>query len=347
MLDDKNVYKQRDPSGLLGVISEQWQQLSMPVDVVDGDHDGRQITKVVIAAMGSGALAAQLAKSGLYPVVGVPVEIVSDYDLPEYVDNFTLIVAVSYSGNSSEVLSCVQKAQEKGAQLAVVGAGGKLVENAKLHGVARIIAPAGLVSRVTVLFSMRAITVLLAHFGVAHAGMARQVEAQADFIREETQNWLPSVSTGVNYAKQLALLTVGKTAVIYGARLGSPVAHKWKIALNENAKNLAFCSEYPDAMHNEFAGWSSHPVDKPFAVIDIVSSYDRPEVLRQFEAADKLLSGLRPKAITVNLKGDLPLAQVMWGVVLGDVVSAYLAILNGVDPGKLAIVDKLKAELGE
>ena len=62
MLDDKNVYKQRDPSGLLGVIAEQWQQLSMPVDIVDGDHDGRQITKIVIAAMGSGALAAQLAK---------------------------------------------------------------------------------------------------------------------------------------------------------------------------------------------------------------------------------------------------------------------------------------------
>lgn len=345
MLDDKNVYKQRDPSGLLGVFAVEWQQLLQPIEIVDGDNDGRQITKVVIVAVGADVLSARLMQMGLYPIVGVPIQIVNDFNLPEYVDNSTLVIGVSYSGNSNETISCMQSAGERGAQLAVVSVGGKLVENAESHQIARVIIPNSLVSRASVLHNTRALAALLAGFGVVSDGILLQVEAQAGFIGQETKNWLPDVSTGVNYAKQLALLIVGKTPVVYAGRIGEPVAHKWKIALNENAKNVAFANVYPGSVYNEFAGWLSHPVDKPFAVIDLVSSYEHGDVLRQFEAVDRQLSGLRPKAITVNLKGELPLAQQLWGMVLGDFVSAYLAILNGVDPYKLAAVDKLKAEL--
>src|ERR1700752_2729882 len=102
MLDDANVLQQRDPKNALGVAAEQWQQVQFEAKVLDGDHDQRPIARVVVAGMGGSALAALLAKAGLYSTMKVPFEGVREYDLPEYVDESTLVIASSYSGNTEE-----------------------------------------------------------------------------------------------------------------------------------------------------------------------------------------------------------------------------------------------------
>ncbi len=345
MLDDANVTRQRDPENALGVAAEQWQQVQFPAEVVNGDHDDRVLTNVVVAGMGGSALAALLAKAGLESTLPISFQVVREYDLPAYVNESTLVIASSYSGNTEETLSCLEQAQERGAQVAVLAAGGKLVEQAVAGGIAHIVIPAGLQPRMAVLFNLRALVALLAHFGVVHNGMVEQVAATAEWLRTETQQWLPSVSTDKNYAKQLALLAVGKTAVFYGGRLTGPVAYKWKISWNENAKNVSFWNVYPETNHNEFIGWSSHPVDKPFAVFDLKSSFEHPRILKRFEVTDRLLSGLRPKATPIELAGDSPIAQMLWGSILADFVSIYLAILNGADPTPVVLVEKFKDEM--
>jgi len=148
-----------------------------------------------------------------------------------------------------------------------------------------------------------------------------------------------------NYAKQLALLAVGKTPVFYGGTLTAPVAYKWKISWNENAKNTAFWNELPEFNHNEFIGWTSHPVEKPFAVFDLVSHLEHSQILKRFEISDRLLSGQRPKSTVVNLQGDTAIKQLLWGSILADFVSIYVAILNGVDPTPVPLIEKLKQEL--
>lgn len=345
MLDDANVMQQRDPENALGVAAEQWQQVQFPAEVVNGDHDDRTLTNVVVAGMGGSALAALLAKAGLESTLPISFQVVREYDLPVYINESTLVIASSYSGNTEETLNCLQQAQERGAQVAVLAAGGKLVERAVAGGIAHIVIPAGLQPRMAVLFNLRALVALLAHFGVVHNGMVEQVAATAEWLRAETQQWLPSVSTDKNYAKQLALLAVGKTAVFYGGRLTGPVAYKWKISWNENAKNVSWWNVYPETNHNEFIGWSSHPVDKPFAVFDLKSSFEHPRILKRFEVTDRLLSGLRPKATPIDLAGDSPIAQMLWGSILADFVSIYLAILNGVDPTPVVLVEKFKDEM--
>lgn len=345
MLDDANVTRQRDPENALGVAAEQWQQVQFPAEVVNGDHDDRVLTNVVVAGMGGSALAALLAKAGLESTLPISFQVVREYDLPAYVNESTLVIASSYSGNTEETLSCLEQAQERSAQVAVLAAGGKLVEQAVAGGIAHIVIPAGLQPRMAVLFNLRALVALLAHFGVVHNGMVEQVAATAEWLRTETQQWLPSVPTDKNYAKQLALLAVGKTAVFYGGRLTGPVAYKWKISWNENAKNVSFWNVYPETNHNEFIGWSSHPVDKPFAVFDLKSSFEHPRILKRFEVTDRLLSGLRPKATPIELAGDSPIAQMLWGSILADFVSIYLAILNGVDPTPVVLVEKFKDEM--
>ena len=345
MLDDANVIKQRDSGNALGVAADQWQQVQYPAAVVNGDHDGRHLTNVVVAGMGGSALAALLVKADLESILTMPFQVVREYDLPAYVNESTLVIVSSYSGNTEETLSCLDQARERGAQVAILAAGGKLVERATADSIAHVVIPAGLQPRMAVLFNLRALATILAHFGVVGNSMVEQITATAEWLRTETQQWLPDVSTDKNYAKQLALLAVGKTAVFYGGRLSGPVAYKWKISWNENAKNVSFWNVYPETNHNEFIGWSSHPVDKPFAVFDLKSSFEHPRILKRFDVTDRLLSGLRPKATPIELAGDSPLAQMLWGSILADFVSIYLAILNGVDPTPVVLVEKFKDEM--
>jgi glucose/mannose-6-phosphate isomerase len=110
---------------------------------------------------------------------------------------------------------------------------------------------------------------------------------------------------------------------------------------------VAFWNEYPEFNHNEFIGWTSHPVDKPFAVFDLMSNFEHPRILTRFAISDRLLSGKRPKAIQVEMKGSSVIAQLLWGSILADFVSIYVAILNGVDPTPVPLIEKLKKELAE
>ncbi len=345
MLDDANVIKQRDPGDALAVAAAEWQQLQLVTEVLDGDHDGRSVNKVVVAGMGGSALAALLAKAWLEQQLSIPFEVVREYELPTYVDEATLVICSSYSGNTEETLATLEQAKGLGAQVSVIAAGGKLIEQAAAEAIARVQIPAGLQPRMAVLFNLKALAALLGHFGIIGQDLQHEVAAHAEWLRDETDQWLPAVTTDKNQAKQLALLAVGKTGVFYGGRLTGPVAYKWHISWNENAKNVSWWNVYPETNHNEFIGWASHPVEKPFAVFDLKSSFEHPRILKRFEVTDKLLSGKRPKATPILLQGDTPLAQLLWGSILADFVSIYLAILNGVDPTPVELVEKFKAEM--
>ena len=92
-------------------------------------------------------------------------------------------------------------------------------------------------------------------------------------------------------------------------------------------------------------GWASHPVEKPFAVFDLISDLEHPQILKRFEISDRLLSGKRPKATIINLAGDTAIKQLLWGSILADFASIYVAILNNIDPTPVGLIEKLKKEL--
>ncbi len=345
MLDDSNVIAQRDPANALGVAAEQYTQAQFAVHVDHPENDGRQITKVVVAGMGGSALAAALAKSWLKGEMTVPFEVVRTYDLPEYVDYNTLVIASSYSGNTEEALAGLADARNKFAQVAVIASGGKLGEIAAEQSIASVALPAHLQPRMAAIYNLRALVAILAHFGVVSYDRFGEIADCSAWLAEQSRQWTSDVSTDKNYAKQLALMAVGKTPVFYAGSLMAPIAYKWKISWNENAKNVAFWNEYPEFNHNEFIGWSSHPIEKPFAVFDLVSNLENPRILQRMAISDRLLSGMRPKATQVKLQGDSAIAQMLWGSILADFTSIYVAILNGVDPTPVALIEKLKKEL--
>jgi glucose/mannose-6-phosphate isomerase len=346
MLDDDNVLRQRDPSGALAIAAAQYEQVEFDAKVVNPDHDGREIKQIIVAGMGGSALAAQFVKSWLKEELSIPFEVVRTYDLPAYANTNTLVIADSYSGNTEETLSALKEAESKNSQLAIVTSGGKLKAAAEEGGIAHVLIPVHIQPRMAAIYNLRAVVALLVHFGLVARERLDEIAATADWLHSETKAWEASVTVDKNYAKQLALLAVGKTPVIYAGSLMFPAAYKWKISWNENAKNVAFCNELPEFNHNEFIGWSSHPVDKPFVIFDLVSNLEHPRILERFEVTDRLLSGKRPKSNVVQLKGDSAIQQFLWASILADFVSIYVAILNGVNPTPVDLVEKLKAELG-
>lgn len=345
MLDDVKVYEQKDPSGALNIAVAQWEQTSYDATVQHPEHDNREITRVVVTGMGGSALAALLAKSWLQEEITLELEVVRTYTLPKYVDEHTLVICSSYSGNTEETLSALADAESRGAQLAILASGGQLATIADERAITSVMLPSGVQPRMAMLYNLRGLMKLLVHFGIVEQKWYDQISEYGDWLREESASWVAQVTTDKNIAKQLALFTVGKTPVFYAGHLMAPIAYKWKISWNENAKNVAFWNEYPEFNHNEFMGWASHPVEKPYAVIDLISDHEHERILKRFELSDKLLSGRRPKAHIVRLQGETALAQMLWGCILADFVSIYVAVLNGVDPTPVDLIEKFKKEL--
>jgi len=345
MLDDLNLIKNRDPSDALSVAANEAEQTLFDFDIINSDHDGRAIMNVVVSGMGGSALAALQLKAWLKQELSVPFEIVRSYDLPDYVGENTLVIASSYSGNTEETVSSLGQAKARGAQIGVIAAGGELIEEANRSGISYVQLPGGIQPRMAVIYNLRALVGILANFDMVSRDKLDEIASVQQWLNNEVTNWSSDVPLESNYAKQLAMNAVGKTPVFYAGTLMAPVAYKWKISWNENAKNVSFWNEIPEFNHNEFLGWTSHPVEKPFAIFDLVSDLEHPQILKRFEISDRLLSGMRPKSTVVNLAGKTALQQILWGSILADFVSIYVAILNNVDPTPVPIIEKLKVEL--
>lgn len=344
-LDNTNVLNQKDPSGALKVAAEEYQQALFDAKVWNAENDGREITGVVFVGMGGSALGASIVKVWLRSELTVPFEVIRAYDLPKYVTRNTLVIASSYSGNTEETLSALEQAEHIGAQLGIIAATGQLIDIAGSYDIAHVSLPTALPQRMTVILGVRATVALLENFGVLKPGKLTEIGEISKWLEQESAQWTANIPTADNYAKQLAEQAVGKTAVFYGGALTAPLAYKWKITFNETGKNMAFWNEYSEANHNEFMGWTSHPIEKPYAVFDLVSNLEHSQILKRFELTDKLLSGKRPKAVTIQLKGETLIAQLLWGTILADFASIYLAVLNGVDPTPVALIERLKKEL--
>lgn len=343
MLDDLKMIHERDAEDALGIAEKQWQQLQTTYDlpVIEGSIDN-----VVHAGMGGSALWGLVSKS--WPSYSVPFDLCRDYDIPAYVSENTLFIASSYSGNTEETLAALEQAEAKQAKIAIITGGGKLAEIAKEKGYPLALLPKVEQPRFALLAGFKALITLLERANLVTAESAEQTISQAgDFLKDAIAAWIPTVPTKDNPAKHLAQELMGKSPVVYAGPKLFPAAYKWKISFNENAKNVAWCNEIPEFNHNEFNGWVSHPVDKPYTVVDLRSNLEHARVQKRFEVTERLLSGKRPRTHVIEAEGQTLLEQLVWTIAYGDFVSLYLALLNGINPTPVEYVEKFKKALDE
>ena len=165
MLDDINVIKQYDPGDVLSGVLNIPEQARYEVVVHEGSNQRRDFKNIVIAGMGGSALAADMVRVLTAGWLYLPLEVVKGYDLPGFVGEETLVIAVSHSGNTEETLSCYQQALDKKACLAVMSTGGELIKRANNDNITYAQIPAGTQPRMSTVYHLRGLLKLLQNFG--------------------------------------------------------------------------------------------------------------------------------------------------------------------------------------
>jgi glucose/mannose-6-phosphate isomerase len=343
MLDDPKYYEPLDHHDALGMVRAQLDQLKNPL-VAELSKPDRTLTNIVVAGMGGSALAAEFIRSWLGDRLPLPLNIVRDYTLPKYVNESTLLIVSSYSGNTEETVAAAHEGVERGAFMVANDDGGKLAELAAEHHWPMFKLPDGFQPRLAVLAGVRAMLSALVALEIVGSEVLDEMTATAEWMVNEITAWEKDSPVDTNAAKQLANGLTGFPVVVYAGPTLAFAAMKWKIDINENAKNVAFWNQLPEFNHNEFQGWS-HPRDKAIKVIELLSHLDHERVQKRFVVANRLLSGQMPAAAQIHAKGDTKLQQMVWTVLLGDYMSMYLGFLNQIDPIPVDMVEKFKKEL--
>jgi len=339
LLDDLKFIHEKDVQDALGIAGKQWEQIQQVYDIPELNFTPENI---VYAGMGGSALEAYILQS--WPGLSIPFEIVRGYDIPQYISDKTLFIASSYSGNTEETVEALHHAEEKSAKIVVMSSGGKLAEIAKEKAYVFAQLPTGYQPRHVVVYCYKALFTILEKAGM-QVNEEPVFKKAVELVRNAVKQWQADVPTSSNPAKRLALELAGTSPVIYAGPKLFPAAYKWKISFNENAKNVAWCDAFPEFNHNEFIGWSSHPVDKPYSIIQLQSSLEHPKIQKRFDASNRLLSGRWPEPHIIKVEGEDLLSQLLWSSALGDFVSIYVALLNGVNPTPVDLLEKLKAEI--
>jgi glucose/mannose-6-phosphate isomerase len=348
-LDDRSFVTRLDPKGMFHLTEafpNQCRQALAVAESAELPTLHQQPSLVMLTGLGGSAAGGDFTKALFEAQSTVPFLVNRDYHLPAYVNEKTLIIACSYSGNTEETLSAYADAKSAGATVIVVTSGGKLAELARSDGFSVIQIPAGQPPRTALGFLLIPVVSLCVRLSLLPE---QDFEAAFARIDATVQEQTVEVPVGSNPSKALAIALHGKLSVLYG--LGSYpaiVANRWKGQINENAKNMTFANAFPELNHNEILGWvkaNEQGVQNWIGVI-LQDGSESPQLKKRAEVTQRLV-GQTAKFVTVTATGPNLLAKMLDLTLFGDFVSLYLAALNGVDPENIDSINILKSELAQ
>jgi glucose/mannose-6-phosphate isomerase len=342
-LDDPAAIDAADPGGMLRAVSGLGRQLRRGFDVgrkasgsTEGDH-----AAVVVCGLGGSGIAGDVVRSLLGPRSPVPIVVAKGEALPAFCGPGTLVIAVSYSGNTEEAISSYQEAVRRGCAVVAVSAGGRLRDEAARVAQIHLAIPddAGM-PRAALGYLAGAVLGWLDRDGAL--GLGPEVEAGAGRLEAMVQRWLPSEPVAGNPAKSLAAWLLGRTPVVWGSEgLMEAAAIRFKNQLNENAKVPAFYSFLPEAGHNEIEGWSAG-LGSGFGLVALRHDGERPRMAERFDASLDAVAASGLESRQVRVEGDGDLERLLGTILLTDFASVYLGILRGVDPTPIPAITSLK-----
>jgi glucose/mannose-6-phosphate isomerase len=298
---------------------------------------------LIVAGMGGSAIGGQLARAILGDHASRPLLAARAYGLPPWTTPDTTVLCASYSGDTEETLACYEAAGVIGAQRVVVTSGGKLAAQARSDGVPVVPVAGGFQPRAAVAYMTVAVLQVAALCGVG-PGMNSELDVAADHLEELVIEWGPEGAPD-GLAKALARQLHGTIPILAGAGLTTPIAYRWKTQLNENAKMPAYAQELPELDHNEIVGWTSTTEFGRFSAVFLDDCDTHPRVKERIELTARLIGPGAAGVHRVESRGQTTVERVFSLVLLGDLVSVYLAALRGVDPANVEVLERLKGEL--
>jgi glucose/mannose-6-phosphate isomerase len=344
-LDNASVYRQFDKSGMLDHLHkfpEQCQKAWENVLELELPPEYSQISNVVIVGMGGSAIGGDIVRGLALAESKLPVRVHRDYGLPVFVDENTLVIASSYSGNTEETLSAFTESLKTRARKLVITSGGKLKHLAENEGIPAFVIYYQAPPRAAFPHSFVPLVGIFQKLGLLGDKSADLHEA-VGILNKLSPDFGETTPLASNTAKQLAVKLWGHIAVVYGAGILSEVAKRWKGEFNENSKAWAFFESFPELNHNAVVGYEFPSEAKErISVLMLRSSSLHPRNLLRYEVTAKLLDKAGITYELMEARGKGTLAQVLSLVLLGDYSSFYLAMLNEVDPSSTDAINFVK-----
>ncbi|MGQ0569966.1 MAG: bifunctional phosphoglucose/phosphomannose isomerase [Armatimonadota bacterium] len=303
------------------------------------------LAAVVVCGMGGSGIGGDLLGSLLAESSPVPVLTVKADRLPAFVGRDTLVFVCSYSGNTEETLAAYDAAHHAGASIVAVTSGGTLAQRARERGDPVVTIPPGCQPRAALPYLLMPMLRVTAGVGIARISEADVKEA-ATLLTDLAGQWGPAARLADNPAKGLAVALRDAMPVIYAASPNmEPVAQRWKTQFNESSKILALWNTFPELTHNDVVGWERVADGPALHVVVLRDQDDGARNSLRVEAASHLAFRGARGVTEVQSVGTSRLARAFSLIMLGDFVSCYLAVLRGVDPTTVAMIDRIKERL--
>lgn len=314
-----------------------WRVESASIEPVDSPGG------LVVAGMGGSAVGGLLGRAALGDRASRRISVSRDYGLPAWTTPDTTVLCSSYSGNTEETLAAFEAAGALGARRIVCTTGGRLAEQARAESVPVIGLPGAFAPRAAVGY-MLVVTLEVAALAGVSVGLRTEIDVAAAAARRLAADWGPD-SPEDSLAKSLARTLHGTIPQVVGAGLTAPIAYRWKTQFNENAKLPAFWGELPEVDHNELVGWIAADRLGRFGVVFLDDSDLHPRVRDRIELTRGMIGQHTAVDERVESIGETRLERLVSLVLLGDLVSLYLAVLDGTDPGPTDALEQLKRSL--
>ncbi|RJQ16923.1 bifunctional phosphoglucose/phosphomannose isomerase [Candidatus Woesearchaeota archaeon] len=290
----------------------------------------KPVDKIVIIGMGGSAIAGDILQSY---IANVPVTVIRDYNIPDWIDEKTLVFASSYSGNTEETISAYREARKKKALIVVITSGGRLLKLAQDEKTQIVLIPKFMQPRNAVAYMFFPMLSALEN--------AKLLKSQDTAVRQ-TINALKKEGYE-KIAKDLLEKNYNKIPIIYSSNKFSSIAYRWKTQFNENAKVMAFSHAFPELDHNAIMGFE-HLIGH-FHVIFLKSDLDHKRIQKRMDITEKLIR--RKTTVTsLNIKGENYLSQLFTAIHIGDLTTYFLALRYRIDPSPVDYIEELKKEMG-
>ncbi len=305
----------------------------------------RQLTKIeniIICGMGGSALPGDILKAvnSQLSISKIPIFVHRNYGLPKEVKKNSLVVCISYSGNTEETLSSFGEVRKKGLKISVIASGGGLIDSAKRNNVPYAEVPSGIQPRCALGYQFSALVALLSKMGVI-----KNINKDL-FLLEEKLSPRKLEPIGKKIAKELK----NSIPLIYTTEKWSVLAKIWKIKFNENSKVPSFFNVIPEMNHNEMTGigeTKSRKLKNILKVIILIDKSDYSRNLKRINIMSEIFKKEGIKVILQEIKGNTFFEKFFSTMLIGDWASYYLAKSQGIDPTPVKLVEEFKKRMGK
>jgi len=305
---------------------------------------------VVIGTGGWSNVAASIVRSMFFHELTLPILSVPGYNLPAVVNKNSLIIVLSRFGNVEEVLSATQQSIDRGAYILAVMSGGPLVDMCKENDIPYMIIPMDdRMPRTLIAYSVLPIIIFTSRLGLM-ADKTKNINETIQLFRKLRERYGVEVPLKQNLAKQIASRVKGRIPLVYGSLDHyDSVADRWKRQFGENSKMMAFYNIIPNLHHDEAVGWDmERDLLSQFCLIMLRDDIlDSPKIKKRKDISIDILNDRVGEIIEVYAEGISVMARMFSLIYLGDFVSLYLAVIRGIDPTPIKVIDLFKLKMAE